>query len=32
MLSGTDPRTAARDASEQIDSALTRYDGASMGS
>ncbi|OAH10185.1 ABC transporter substrate-binding protein [Streptomyces jeddahensis] len=32
MLSGTDPRTAAQRASKQIDSALTGYDGASMGS
>jgi multiple sugar transport system substrate-binding protein len=32
MLSGTDPRIAAQLADDQINSALTRYDGASMGS
>jgi len=32
MLSGTDPRAAAQRAGDQIDSALTGYDGASMGS
>ncbi|WP_405483422.1 ABC transporter substrate-binding protein [Streptomyces sp. NBC_00009] len=32
MLSGTDPRTAAGRASDQIDSALTGYRGAPMGS
>ncbi|NYI04735.1 ABC transporter substrate-binding protein [Allostreptomyces psammosilenae] len=32
MLSGTDPRAAAQRASAQIDSALTGYDGAPMGS
>jgi multiple sugar transport system substrate-binding protein len=32
MLSGTDPRAAAQLADDQINAALTGYDGAPMGS
>jgi multiple sugar transport system substrate-binding protein len=32
MLSGTDPRVAAQHAGDQINAALTGYDGAPMGS